>query len=144
MLTNFEKVCEFNNAMGGAKDINTQLRLITEEFAELFVEVPTAVYAMREEHRLPKDEVAECVGALAKEAVDLLYVTYGLLQLLDINADCAFSEVHESNMSKLGEDGKPIKREDGKILKGPNYSPVDPVELYETSKFWPGKDDADV
>jgi len=134
VLTNFEKVCEFNNAMGGAKNIDTQLKLIAEEFAELFMEVPTAVFAMREEHRLPKDEVAECVGALAKEAVDLLYVTYGLLQLLEINADCAFSKVHKSNMSKLGEDGKPIKRVDGKILKGPDYEPVDPIKLFETCK----------
>ena len=141
MLTNFEKVCEFNNAMGGAKKLDTQLKLIAEEFIELLMEVLSVAIAEASPEGWPLEDYRERVGRLAKEAVDLLYVTYGLLQLLDINADCAFSEVHESNMSKLGEDGKPIKRADGKILKGPNYEPVDPVELVETCREWPGKYD---
>ena len=58
---------------------------------------------------------------LLKEIDDLLYVTYGLAVSFGLNADVGFKRVHESNMSKLGEDGKPVYREDGKVLKGANY-----------------------
>lgn len=60
---------------------------------------------------------------LLKELADLLYVTYGYAATFGWDLDEAFKRVHESNMSKLGEDGKPIRREDGKVLKGPNYKP---------------------
>lgn len=66
------------------------------------------------------------VADLGKELCDLLYVvlgtaiTYGFQDVLER----CFDEVHRSNMSKLGADGKPILREDGKVLKGPNYSPA--------------------
>ena len=62
---------------------------------------------------------------VAKELADLLYVVYGAGANFGLPMDSVFDAVHNSNMSKLGEDGKPIKREDGKILKGPNYRPVD-------------------
>ena len=52
---------------------------------------------------------------------DILYVTYGYGAALGMDLDTSFKRVHESNMSKLDEDGKPIFREDGKVLKGPNY-----------------------
>lgn len=58
---------------------------------------------------------------LAKEMADLVYVIYGLAITFGIDLDEAVKRVHESNMSKLGADGKPIVREDGKILKGPDY-----------------------
>lgn len=58
---------------------------------------------------------------LAKELADLLYVIYGAADLLDIPLERVFNEVHRSNMSKLSDDGKPLLREDGKILKGPGY-----------------------
>lgn len=61
---------------------------------------------------------------LAKELADLLYVTYGTADLLDIPLPDVFNEVHRSNMSKLGDDGQPVYRHDGKILKGPNYQPA--------------------
>lgn len=60
-----------------------------------------------------------------KELCDLVYVLAQFAENEGIDLDHAIQLVHESNMSKLGEDGKPIRREDGKILKGPNYAPAD-------------------
>jgi len=79
--------------------------------------------------RLIREEVNELLGELeagnilgsAKEMADVLYVVYGTAVSMGINLDFVFDLVHESNMSKLGRDGQPIKREDGKILKGPDY-----------------------
>ena len=61
------------------------------------------------------------VQGLAKELADLVYVTYRMALVMGIDLDSVFTEVHRSNMSKLGDDGKPLYREDGKVLKGPNY-----------------------
>lgn len=92
--------------------IRFRIKLIREEVAEL------------EEALLEKRDPAE----ILKEACDVDYVLHGTLVALTNMpdpADVAFPEVHRSNMSKLGEDGKPVYREDGKILKGPNFSPAD-------------------
>lgn len=62
---------------------------------------------------------------LADAICDLVYVLVGTAVSYGIPFDRCFAEVQRSNMSKLGEDGKPIVREDGKILKGPNFSPPD-------------------
>lgn len=56
---------------------------------------------------------------------DLVYVLVGSLVSFGVDFDCCFAEVHRSNMSKLGEDGAPIVRDDGKILKGPKFTPPD-------------------
>ena len=61
----------------------------------------------------------------ADAVCDLIYVLAGSLVSFGVDLDACFAEVHRSNMSKLGKDGKPIVREDGKILKGPNYTPPD-------------------
>ena len=58
-----------------------------------------------------------------KELADLVYVCYQFAASQDWDLDEAMRRVHASNMSKLGEDGKPIYRGDGKVLKGPNYAP---------------------
>ena len=58
-----------------------------------------------------------------KELADLVYVCYQFAASQDWDLDEAMNRVHRSNMSKLGEDGKPIYRPDGKVLKGPNYKP---------------------
>ncbi|MEC7136702.1 MAG: nucleoside triphosphate pyrophosphohydrolase family protein, partial [Pseudomonadota bacterium] len=58
---------------------------------------------------------------VADALTDLLYVTYGAGHAFGINLDKCFAEVQNSNMSKLGEDGKPIYNEYGKVMKGPNY-----------------------
>lgn len=79
--------------------------------------------------RLIKEEYHEVVDAMsnrgiedvAKELADLLYVVFGTAVSYGIPMDEVFREVHASNMSKVGPDGKPIYREDGKVLKGPAY-----------------------
>ena len=72
------------------------------------------------------DELSDAVADrnmvdIADALTDLLYVIYGAGHTFGIDLDECFQEVHRSNMSKLGPDGRPIKREDGKILKGPKY-----------------------
>ena len=91
------------------KAIILRRELIHEEFIELM----TAPYL---------DEVM-------KEACDLVYVVLGMFVEFGWDFDEAFSRVHESNMSKLGEDGKPIYREDGKVLKGPDFFKPDLTDL---------------
>lgn len=123
------------------KQIN-QVREFHEKFG-LFVsnriEIPD--FPIRElRNRLIREEAREVEDELifnfdddlhidnaAKELCDLLYVVYGTIisyGLQDKIEQC-FDEVHRSNMSKLGKDGKPVYREDGKLLKGDNYSPAD-------------------
>ncbi len=65
-----------------------------------------------------------------KELADLVYVCYQYAENMSWFLDEALNRVHESNLSKLGEDGKPIRREkDGKVLKGPNYQPPNLSDL---------------
>ncbi len=64
-----------------------------------------------------------------KELADLVYVCYQYAENMGWNLDEAMDRVHQSNMSKLDEYGKPIYREDGKVLKGPNYQPPDLEDL---------------
>jgi hypothetical protein len=67
------------------------------------------------------------VGERAKELADILYTVFGTIitEGLQDQIEQVFDAVHESNMSKLGGDGKPVKRADGKVLKGPNYKEPD-------------------
>ena len=58
---------------------------------------------------------------IADSLTDILYVTYGAGHAFGINLDKCFDEVQKSNMSKLGDDGKPIYNEHGKVMKGPKY-----------------------
>jgi predicted HAD superfamily Cof-like phosphohydrolase len=67
----------------------------------------------------------EDLVAYTDAVCDLVYVLVGSLVSFGVDFDRCFAEVQRSNMSKLGEDGKPIVREDGKILKGPNFTPPD-------------------
>lgn len=73
------------------------------------------------------DDIVEIADALT----DLLYVVYGAGHAFGIDLDECFLEVHESNMSKLGEGGRPIYREDGKVLKGPDYFPPNLKEILD-------------
>lgn len=68
-----------------------------------------------------RDDVVEVADALA----DIVYIAYGTAVSLGIDLDKVIEEVHRSNISKLNTDGSPIYREDGKVLKGPNYTPPD-------------------
>ena len=92
--------------------------LVIEEFKE-FLEAEDQLY---------RDNPTVTEEAL-KELADLVYVCYQYAENMNWFLDEALNRVHESNMSKLGEDGKPIYREDGKVLKGPNYKPPDLSDL---------------
>ena len=83
---------------------------------------------------LVKEEYAEVLNAteaedLLKELADLVYVTYGYAATFGWDLDEAVRRVHASNMSKLDDKGEPIYREDGKVLKGPNYQEPDLTDL---------------
>ena len=113
-MTNFEKVKLFMDTYGqevkdkaefsDAKTNKLRIDLIKEELEEL-------TQAMKDKNLL---EVADAL-------TDILYVTYGAGHAFGIDLDKCFDEVQNSNMSKLGEDGKPIYNESGKVMKGPNY-----------------------
>ena len=64
-----------------------------------------------------------------KELADLVYVCYQYAENMEWDLDEAMRRVHQSNMSKLGVNGKPIRRSDGKVLKGPNYTPPQLIDL---------------
>ena len=83
---------------------------------------------------LVKEEYAEVLSAteaedLLNELADLVYVTYGYAATFGWDLDEAVRRVHASNMSKLDDKGEPIYREDGKVLKGPNYQEPDLTDL---------------
>ena len=109
MTSHLEQAEEFRWAMGQpignatVEQIKLQWDLIEEEMDEL---------------------AQECYGTVAdlKELADLVYVCYQYAAAQGYELDTALDRVHESNMSKLV-DGKPIKNEAGKVLKGPNYKP---------------------
>ena len=113
-MTNFQKVKIFMQTFGqevkskpsfSSEKINDlRYNLIKEELGEL-------KQAMKDKDLL---EVADAL-------TDILYVTYGAGIAFGIDLDKCFEEVQNSNMSKLGEDGKPIYNEAGKVMKGPNY-----------------------
>ena len=93
-----------------------QFRLIAEEYTEF-----------RDAHYDEETEDAETL----KELADLVYVAFQYAENMEWDLLTALKRVHESNMSKLGDDGKPIRRHDGKILKGPNYKEPDLTDLVE-------------
>jgi len=65
------------------------------------------------------------IVAIADALADIVYVAYGTACVYGIDLDAVLDEVHASNMTKLGADGLPIRRPDGKVLKGPDYRPPD-------------------
>ena len=113
-MTNFERVQKFMETFGqevkkkaefpNKKIMALRYDLIKEELEELKI-------------ALDKNDIKEVADALT----DILYVTYGAGHAFGIDLDKCFTEVQNSNMSKLGLDGKPIYNENGKVMKGPNY-----------------------
>ena len=95
-----------------------QHKLIVEEFKE-FLEAEGMLFLHGRNHQ----------EHALKELADLVYVCYQYAENMGWFLDEALNRVHLSNMSKLDEDGKPIYREDGKVLKGPNYKPPDLSDL---------------
>jgi len=105
-----EMVTQFVDRMGQPMDREYKLGSDLEDFRFTLI---------REEFYEVVDET-EPHNRL-KELADLLYVIYGYAVTFGWDLDEAFRRVHESNMSKLGDDGKPIKDNNGKVMKGPNY-----------------------
>ena len=113
-MTNFKSVKKFMKTFGQEikekasfpDDKITSLRydLIKEELSEL-------------KEAMDNKDIKEVADALT----DILYVTYGAGHAFGIDLDKCFEEVQNSNMSKLGSDGKPIYNDQGKVMKGPNY-----------------------
>ena len=113
-MTNFESVRKFMETFGqeikekpgfpNNKIISLRFNLIKEELEEL-------------KEAMENKDIKEVADALT----DILYVTYGAGHAFGINLDKCFKEVQNSNMSKLGVDGKPIYNDKGKVMKGPNY-----------------------
>lgn len=123
--TVFNQVKEFHQSFNQAIDeeptadiLQLRFNLVEEEFLEVVDELANLARANNTEtKRLAKI-------ALTKELADLMYVALGTGVALGLPLVEAFNEVHRSNMSKLGDDGKPILREDGKALKSKNYTPA--------------------
>ena len=104
-----------------------RMRLISEEYKEVVADFQQLIVALRRGDRDQK--VHEIMQRVVKECCDLRYVAEGALVAFGVEPD-AYDEVHRSNMSKLGDDGKPVRRADGKALKGPNYTPADPEKMF--------------
>ena len=113
-MTNFQKVKTFMRTFG--QEVKLKPSFSTEKINDL-------------RYNLIKEELNELKQAMdnkdllevADALTDILYVTYGAGIAFGIDLDKCFEEVQKSNMSKLGEDGKPIYNETGKVMKGPNY-----------------------
>ena len=113
-MSNFQNVKKFMQTFGqevkdktqfpSDKIINLRYELIKDELEEL-------------NQAIQDKDLKEVADALT----DILYVTYGAGHAFGIDLDDCFKEVQNSNMSKLGDNGKPIYNEQGKVMKGPNY-----------------------
>ena len=114
MYSNFEMVGDFMEKFG--QEVKTEPEFPDNETIALRWElIQEELNELRE--AIGNADIVEVADALT----DILYVTYGAGHAFGIDLDKCFEEVQASNMSKLGEDGKPIYREDGKVLKGRNY-----------------------
>ena len=113
-MTNFDKVGEFMKTFG--QEVKNKPSLSTEKINQLRISLIQEELSELKEAMDNKD-LLEVADALT----DLLYVTYGAGHAFGIDLDKCFDEVQNSNMSKLGEDGRPIYNEFGKVMKGPNY-----------------------
>ena len=113
-MSNFSKVGTFMKTFG--QEVKTKPSFSTDKINKLRLD-------------LIKEELEELTEAMnnkdllevADALTDILYVTYGAGHAFGIDLDSCFDEVQNSNMSKLGKDGKPIYNEAGKVMKGPNY-----------------------
>ena len=113
-MTNFQKVKTFMQTFG--QEVKLKPSFSTEKINDL-------------RYNLIKEELEELKEAISKKDLlevadaltDILYVTYGAGHAFGIDLDKCFEEVQNSNMSKLGEEGKPIYNDAGKVMKGPKY-----------------------
>ena len=103
-MKTFGQEVKTKSSFSDEKTNELRLDLISEELEEL-------------KNAMESKDLLEVADALT----DILYVTYGAGHAFGINLDKCFDEVQNSNMSKLGSDGKPIYNESGKVMKGPDY-----------------------
>ena len=113
-MTNFQKVKTFMQTFG--QEVKLKPSFSTEKINELRYNL------IKEEleefkHALENKDLLEVADALT----DILYVAYGAGHAFGIDLDRCFEEVQNSNMSKLGKDGRPIYNDSGKVMKGPNF-----------------------
>ena len=113
-MTNFEKVKIFMETFG--QEVKNSSSLSSEKINDLRISL-----IEEELDELKKAIKDNDIKEVADALTDILYVTYGAGHAFGINLDECFAEVQNSNMSKLGEDGKPIYNDSGKVMKGPNY-----------------------
>jgi len=113
-VTNFELAGDFMEAFG--QEVKTEPEFPDFSTRELRLELIREEYEELEE-AIENRDIVEVADALT----DLLYVIYGAGHAFGIDLDACYTEVHLGNMSKLGPDGKPMKRDDGKVMKGPDF-----------------------
>ena len=113
-MTNFEKVGLFMKTFG--QEVKNKPSLSTDKINQLRISLINEELEEFKEAIKNKD-IKEAADAIT----DILYVTYGAGHAFGINLDKCFDEVQQSNMSKLGGDGKPIYNDAGKVMKGPKY-----------------------
>ena len=113
-MSNFESVKKFMKTFG--QEVKEKAEFPNDKISSLrFDLIEEELLELKE--AINKKNIKEVADALT----DILYVTYGAGHAFGIDLDKCFKEVQNSNMSKLGEDGKPIYNEKGKVMKGPNY-----------------------
>ena len=126
MFEHQKEALTFRKLMGqpidsfGPSTLMMQQRLISEEYEE-FLEA----HCQANEYIQNKRAREECL----KELADLVYVAYQYAAAAGWDLDEALTRVHKSNLSKLDENLRPIKRDDGKVIKGPNYQPPSLIDL---------------
>ena len=113
-MKTFGQIVRYKAEFPDEKTMQLRFDLIKEELNEL-------------EQAMKSKDLKEVADALT----DILYVTYGAGCAYGIDLDKCFKEVQRANMSKLGEDGKPIFNDKGKVMKGPNYSPPNLKQFIE-------------
>ena len=113
-MTNFEKVREFMKTFG--QEIKEKAGFPNEKITSLRYElIKEEIEELKE--AINNKDIKEAADALT----DILYVAYGAGHAFGIDLDKCFEEVQNFNMSKIGNDGKPIYNDKGKVMKGPNY-----------------------
>ena len=113
-MSNFESVKKFMKTFG--QEVKEKAEFPSDKITTLRYDL------IREELNELKEAIeVRDIKEVADALTDILYVTYGAGHAFGINLDKCFEEVQNSNMSKLGNDGKPIYNELGKVMKGPNY-----------------------
>ena len=113
-MSNFKSVKKFMQTFG--QEVKNKAEFPEEKIVKLRLDL---IREELEEFReaVEKKDIKEVADALT----DILYVTYGAGHAFGIDLDRCFEEVQNSNMSKLGDDGKPIYNDQGKVMKGPKY-----------------------